>query len=124
MAAAPKCFSLLLGARNTPSAGKHFTPADDEQIRSLTFRHFPAGFTILNASGGWFDPTHKRFVEEDSRQILVCTSDVRSLRPWLDDLASALQQNELLLIELGKSVTYRVPARARRTKHRVRSTRK
>ena len=122
--AVAKCFSLLLGARNTPAAGKHFTSADDEQIRSLTFRHFPAGFTILNASGGWFDPTQKRFVEEDSRQILVCTSDVGSLQPWLDDLAGALQQKELLVIELGKPVTYRVQATATRKKRRVRSTRK
>jgi len=121
---AAKCFSLLLGARNTPAAGKHFTPADDEQIRSLTFRHFPAGFTILHASGGWFEPTRKRFVEEDSRQILVCTSDVRSLRPWLDDLAGALQQKELLVIELGKPMTYRVQATATPKKRRVRSTRK
>lgn len=66
-----KCFSLLLGARNTPGAGKRFSAADEERIREITFRHFPDGFTILNADGGWFDPIRRRFVEEESRQILV-----------------------------------------------------
>ena len=122
--AEPKCFSLLLGARNTPAAGKHFTRADDEKIRTLTFRHFPDGFTILNASGGWFDPSKNRFVEEDSRQILICAANVRSLRPWLHDLAAALEQKELLVIELGQSITYRVTTTAAGTKRRVRSTRR
>jgi hypothetical protein len=120
--AGPKCFSLLLGARNTPAAGKHFTKADDEKIRALTFRHFPDGFTILNASGGWFDPSRRRFVEEDSRQILVCTSNVRSLRPWLNDLAATLEQKELLVIELGRSMTYQLKGTAGGEKRRVRWT--
>ena len=121
--AAPKCFSLLLGARNTPSAGKLFTRADDEQIRSLTFRHFPSGFSILNASGGWFDPARSRFIEEDSRQILVCAASLRALRPWLDELAAALRQKELLVIEIGPATTFRTTAAGTRvTKRRVRST--
>jgi hypothetical protein len=117
-----KCFSLMLGARNTPAAGQRFAPADDERIRSLTFRHFPDGFTILNASGGWFDPAQKRFVEEDSRQIMVCAPGTRSLRRWLDELARALNQKELLVIELGPVATFtsKPPGRARR--RRVRST--
>src|SRR5688500_9921140 len=101
------CFSLFLGARNTPRAGKHFTKADDELIRSLTFRHFPKGFTILNADGGWFDPTQRRFIEEDSRQILVCTTGTRALRPWLGQLAEALRQKELLVIEVGPASVFK-----------------
>jgi hypothetical protein len=119
-----KCFSLLLGARNTPSAGKHFAPADDERIRALTFRHFANGFTILNASGGWFDPVQKKFVEEDSRQIMVCATGIRSLRPWLSDLAATLKQKELLVIELGPATSYRAVAVKRVNKQPVRSTRR
>jgi hypothetical protein len=119
---AQKCFSLLLGARNTPTAGKHFTQADEEQIRSITFRYFSNGFTILNATGGWFDPAQKRFIEEDSRQILVCAASLRSLRRWLDELARALHQRELLVIEVGPAVAFGSRAGAGVTKHRVRST--
>jgi hypothetical protein len=117
-----KCFSLFLGARNTPGAGKHFTSTDDDQIRSLTFRHFSDGFTILNASGGWFDPARKRFIAEDSRQILVCASGIRSLRRWLNELAGALKQKALLVIEVGAASTFRVQPSARVKKRRVRST--
>lgn len=101
-----KCFSVLLGARNTPRGGKHFRADDEETIRSITFRHFPEGFTILNASGGWFDPKQKRFVAEDSRQILVCAPGLRSLRAWSNELARALKQKELLVVELGPASTF------------------
>lgn len=106
-----KCFSLLLGARNTPAAGKRFLRADDERIRSITFRHFPAGFTVLNADGGWFDP-RRGFIEEESRQLLVCAPSRAALRPWCNELARALQQAELLVVEMGPASTFR-PRRAR-----------
>ena len=96
-----KCFSLLLGARNTPSGGDRFDPNEEEQIRSITFRHFPDGFTILNANGGWFDPQVGKFVAEESRQILVTAERVGALRPWCDELGAALQQKELLVVEMG-----------------------
>jgi hypothetical protein len=96
-----KCFSLLLGARQTPGAGRRFSRRDDQVIRDLTFRYFPAGFTILNAAGGWFDPARKKFVEEDSRQILVCAERRAALRTWCEALAGALRQKELLVVELG-----------------------
>lgn len=118
-----KCFSLLLGARNTPGGGKHFTPHDEEQIRSLTFRHFPDGFTILNASGGWFDPQKKRFVDEDSRQILVCTPTIRLLRPWCDELARVLKQKELLVVQLGPVSTFEAKSGLRVRKRSAGSTR-
>ena len=119
-----KCFSLLLGARNTPSAGKHFAPADDERILSLTFRYFPSGFTILNASGGWFDPERKQFIEEDSRQIMVCAPGIRSLRRWLAELATTLKQKELLVIEVGPATPFVAEARGRVRRRRSRSTRR
>lgn len=102
-----KCFSLILGARNTPAAGRKFSREDDALIRELTGRHFPDGFTILNADGGWFDPGRKVFVEEEARQILICTSDRQALRTWCKALARALRQKELLVVELGVARTFR-----------------
>jgi hypothetical protein len=119
-----KCFSLILGARNTPSAGQNFSRHDDELIRAITFRHFAAGFTILNADGGWFDPCHGVFISEESRQILVCTSSKQRLRPWCEDLARALNQKELLVVELGRAYPVRVRStspRGRRSSIRARS---
>jgi hypothetical protein len=102
-----KCYSLLLGARNTPSAGPRFTRRDDEQLRAITFRYFPEGFTILNAQGGWFDPERETFIEEESRQILVCAGSARRLRSWCGELALALDQSELLVIEHGGVTTFK-----------------
>jgi hypothetical protein len=103
-----KCYSLMLGARNTPFAGRTFRPEDDELIRSITFRHFTEGFTVLHADGGWFDPKRQKFIAEESRQILVCTDREESLRPWCDELLAALGQKELLVVEVGAATTYRV----------------
>ncbi len=104
------CFSLILGARNTPAAGRQFSKKDDELIRELTARHFPDGFTILNADGGWFDPERRAFVEEAARQVLICTSDRRALEAWCTALARALRQKELLVVELGVARTFRYKA--------------
>lgn len=109
-----KCFSLLLGARNTPAAGQHFSARDDAEIHAITFRHFPNGFTVLNAEGGWFDPAQGRFIQEDSRQILVCAPRLAKLRMWCDELARALQQKELLVVEVGAASTFRTRQRAAR----------
>jgi hypothetical protein len=108
---ATKCYSLLLGARNTPGRGKVFSPGDDAEIRAITYRHFPAGFTVLNADGGWFDPGTGSFVEEESRQILVCTEKPDALGDWCAELATALQQEELLVVEVGPAVSFRGAAR-------------
>ncbi|HTO04213.1 MAG TPA: DUF3574 domain-containing protein [Opitutus sp.] len=120
-----RCFSLLLGARNTPAATARFSAKDEACIRMITFRHFPQGFTILNADGGWFDPSKKTFVEEQSRQILICTSEPRKLAAWCEELASALKQDELLVVELGRAATFtartgrkRKSSRAQRPDHR------
>ena len=98
-----KCFSLILGARNTPAAGRRFRKKDDALIRFLTARHFPDGFTILEANGGWFDPSRKRFVEEAARQILICASGLAPVQAWCADLAQSLGQKELLVVELGRA---------------------
>jgi hypothetical protein len=116
------CFSLHLGARNTVAAGRRFARHDDEQIRSITFRHFPRGFTVLNANGGWFDPS-RGFIAEESRQILVCTTSRRALRRWCRELARALGQKELLVVELGPATAFRVDPSSRRRLRRLRPTR-
>jgi Protein of unknown function (DUF3574) len=118
-----KCFSLLLGARNTPSGGKEFSTADENRIRRITFRHFPSGFTILNADGGWFDPVRRKFIEESSRQILICAQNRSRLRRWCQELGAALQQKEFLIIELGAATSFRMQL-ARRKKRRRRTTTK
>lgn len=110
------CYSLVLGARQTARAGKQFTRRDDALIRELTFRHFPDGFTIFNADGGWFDPARGRFIEEEARQILVCARRRRDLQRWCEDLARALAQKELLVVELGPATTFSAARRALRRK--------
>lgn len=102
-----KCFSLLLGARHTGTHGPRFKASDDRRIREITRNHFPEGFTILAARGGWFDPDAARFVEEESRQILVCAPAVR-LVAWCRDLAQAFKQGELLVVELGTARRFRM----------------
>jgi hypothetical protein len=102
-----KCYSLLLGARNTAGAGRRFRKTDDARIHAITFRHFPDGFTVLNADGGWFDPARKHFVAEESRQIVVCATSRAALRRWCAELASALQQKELLVVELGPASSFK-----------------
>src|SRR5690606_1885520 len=102
-----KCYTLTLGARNTPAAGKKFSRADDELIRRITCAHFTEGVTILNADGGWFGPARKAFVAEASRQIIVCASRRAQLRPWCAQLARELQQRELLVIETGTATLFR-----------------
>lgn len=94
------------------SKGRRFLKKDDLRLRTLTARYFPAGFTILNAAGGWFDPKRKRFIEEEARQILICTADRRALRNWCRELADALHQRELLVVESGTARTFRYKTRA------------
>lgn len=113
-----KCFSLILGARNTPTAGKKFSKGDDAAIRDITSRHFPDGFTVLNADGAWFDRETRKFVDEESRQLLVCTDRRADLNAWCRELGRALQQKELLIVELGRASTFRLAARERRQKRR------
>jgi hypothetical protein len=102
----------MLGARHTGTHGTRFRSADDLRIREITQRHFPEGFTILAARGGWFDPGSRRFVEEESRQILVCTPAGR-LGAWCRELARELHQKELLVVELGTARKFRMGRKRR-----------
>jgi len=102
-----KCYSLLLGARNTRAGATRFSREDDDHLRAITFRHFPEGFTILNADGGWFDGKRGEFIQEESRQILVCSARAHRLRRWCAELAGVLGQSELLVVEQGRAATFR-----------------
>jgi hypothetical protein len=103
-----RCFSLLIGARNTPRGGERFQRADERTIRKLTVKYFPNGFTILNAKGVWYDAEKKKFVREESRQILISTSNRRLLLAWGRRLGRELSQKELILVELGPVRTLRI----------------
>lgn len=97
-----RSYSLLLGAGKSGQAGGKFSPTDEARIRAITREHFPDGFTILDASGGWFDPNRGKFIQEKSRQIIVVTTTPAKLKPWCAALARALRQNELLVTENGR----------------------
>jgi hypothetical protein len=98
----------MLGAGRLRAEARAFTRADETLIREITTRHFPEGYTILNAEGGWFDPSRGRFIQEASRQILICTNQSRRVRQWGRELGAALRQKELLVVELGAATTLSV----------------
>jgi hypothetical protein len=102
-----KSYSLTLGAPK--GSGSRWRLRDEQAVQQITKKHFPDGFTILEANGGWYDPARNRFITESSRQVLVCTDDQKKLKPWCRDLAAALRQKELLLIEVGPARTFRFP---------------
>ena len=110
-----KCYSLSIGSENT-GGGRRFTRAADALIRKITESHFPDGFTIMHANGGWFDPKRGQFLREESRQVIVSAEHPRRLDDWCEELARALKQKELLVIELGprRRLRFDQPARPRR----------
>ncbi|MES2696941.1 MAG: DUF3574 domain-containing protein [Verrucomicrobiota bacterium] len=102
-----RCWSLLIGARNVGAKRGRFTRADDDLIQKLTASHFPKGFTILRADGGWHDPAQGRFIREECRQILICDSRPAIIR-WGKALGRALRQKELVLIQGGRALQLKV----------------
>lgn len=116
-----KCYSLSIGSENT-GGGRRFTRAADALIRKITESHFPDGFTIMNATGGWFDPQRRRFLREESRQVIVSAEHPRQLNRWCAELAGALRQKELLVIELGprRRLRFEEPPRRRPSRRQSR----
>src|SRR5688572_18210071 len=102
---ASRCWSLLVGSRRLQGNRGVFAASDDQIIRQITMRHFPAGFTILHAAGGWFDPARRKFQREESRQILICAATLAAVRSWGRELGAALRQKELLIVELGRAIS-------------------
>lgn len=70
-------------------------------LEKITAKHFPAGCTVLDATGRWYDPAHQIFQREQARQVLICTSSPRKLRAWCRELGEALRQKEIIVIEVG-----------------------
>ncbi|ACB75415.1 DUF3574 domain-containing protein [Opitutus terrae] len=107
------CWSLLIGASRVRSGRRTFSRGDDRLIQQITTEHFPDGYTILRASGGWFDPAQHKFVREESRQVLICGARLPAVRRWARRLGAALHQKELLLIAHGRGVPLVVSSSAR-----------
>jgi hypothetical protein len=108
-----KSYSLLIGSNN---ARGRFVRRDERLLQQITARHFPEGFTILAASGSWYDPEKKTFRHEEARQVLICTACSEKLAPWCLAIGRALQQTELILIEAGKARSFQIPGPVRRRK--------
>jgi len=105
-----KAYSVLIGA---PNDTRRFSPTAERRLQQITARHFPGGFTILDAKGAWYDPARRAFRREQARQIVVTTAQLRRLRPWCLELGAALNQKEILLLEAGRMtrVVMRPPRR-------------
>jgi hypothetical protein len=109
--ASRRCWSLLIGARTLSARNGRFSARDERRLQAITTRHFPTGYTILDAQGGWFDPRHRRFVREQSRQVLICAATLATVRRWARELGAALRQKELLIVEVGRAMVLRVKGR-------------
>lgn len=95
-------WSLFIGARTIRPRRSRFSRADDALLQKITTEHFPKGYTILEASGGWLDPHQRRFVREESRQILIACNSANAVRRWARALGRKLKQKELLVCRLGR----------------------
>ena len=98
-----KTYSLLIGARD---GQRRFAKRDDALIQEITLRVFRVGFTILSAEGAWYDPAARKFVKQEARQVMVCTSSATKIRSWCQALKKALGQKELIVITLGKATRF------------------
>lgn len=98
----------MIGSRSLAKPSRSFTAADDRILQKITTRHFPSGYTIVHAAGGWFDADRRKFVREESRQVLICAASLAAVRRWAQHLGAALRQKELLVIELGRALPVKV----------------
>jgi hypothetical protein len=101
-------WSLFLGARRLQPGVRRFSRADDRRLQEITTRHFPDGYTILGAAGGWYDPSARRFVREESRQILIASASAAQVRRWAHVLGTAFRQKELMLVEAGRAFRLKI----------------
>lgn len=97
-----RMWSLLIGARHVRPGLRRFSRADDRLLQRMTAQHFPRGYTILEARGGWYDPDARRFVREDSRQVLVTSDSAQTVARWASALGVALRQKEMLVLSFGR----------------------
>lgn len=95
-----KTYSLLVGARAAFNSGE-FSPAQERLLLNVTREHFPQGFTLLRARGGWWNPDAQRFEREESREVRVVCSAYRPVLAWARGVCTALKQKEVLITEIG-----------------------
>lgn len=74
-----RCWSLLIGSQRLRTRSS-FSRADERLIQRITAEHFPEGYTILAARGGWYDPARRRFIREATRQVLVTAASLAQAR--------------------------------------------
>lgn len=98
-------YAVMIGVREDPGLSR----TDDRVIQEITCRHFPDGFTITEARGGWWDPARRKFIRERSRQIQVRSGDGRSVLAWVRALGRRLRQKEILLVKTGLARTVPIP---------------
>lgn len=99
------CFSVFVGAANRIGRGR-FSSRRENILRDVTQKYFPQGATILNAKGTWLNPDTREFADEEARQVLVCAPSRAALRPWCEALMAALNQKELLVVQLGSATRF------------------
>ena len=100
-----KAYSVLIGS---PNNTRRFSRRAEQTLQTITARHFPDGFTILDAKGAWYDPARRTFRKEDARQVVVTTPQPARLHRWCRELGAALNQQEVVLLEIGRSTRIRV----------------
>jgi hypothetical protein len=112
-------WSLFIGARQTGAGKRRFSAVDDRTLQRITAKHFPQGYTILEARGGWYDSERRRFVREESRQVLITTEAKKRVVRWASELGAAFEQKELLVMKLGRAHRLRIrQAGGRRARRR------
>ncbi len=97
-----KTYSLLVGSRALSGNAK-FQSHQDKLLQDTTREHFPGGFTILRARGGWWNSTTKRFETEESREVRVVTSRYQAVARWARAIGAVLGQREVILTESGRA---------------------
>lgn len=101
-------WSLFLGAKQVGKRRSLFSRTEDLTLQRITADHFPKGYTIVEAKGGWYDAATKRFVREDSRQIYVTADSEAAVDRWAKDLGATLKQKELMVVRVGRQKRVRV----------------
>lgn len=96
-----KTYSLIVGAR-TVSGSVRFEPSQEKRLLDITREHFPDGFTLLCARGGWWNASTHRFEKEESREVRVVSANNAKVVQWARAVGTALKQKEVLVTEIGR----------------------
>jgi hypothetical protein len=103
-----KAYSILIGSPNTT---RRIARREERALQTIVARHFPNGFTILDAKGAWHDARRRSFRKEDARQVLVCTAQPRKLAACCRELGAALRQQEIVVFAIGAARRFVLPKR-------------